>query len=160
MKKRDKVLWMGLVLLLVALDQLTKCWSLAVLRTQDPQPELLGLLRFTYAENRGAAFSFLQEADARWFFVGMTIVVVAIILWFIYTERIRHPLAVWTLAVITGGAFGNFIDRLFRGYVVDFIQTLFIRFPVFNLADSFLVCGAIGLIIYILFFYSKEETYK
>ena len=63
------------------------------------------------------------------------------------------------MTLLLAGAFGNAIDRLFRGYVVDFIQTVFIRFPVFNVADIAITFGAMLLIIYLLFFDGKEEKY-
>ncbi len=160
MKKSRVALWLFAVALIVALDQAAKAWSGQVLRGQSPQPELWGLLRFTYVENRGAAFSFLQNADARWFFVAGTVLVLAGIAWALLSRRVTHPLGVWSLAAVTGGAVGNFLDRLFRGYVTDLFQTLFMDFPVFNVADIFLVCGGIALCLYILLYYSKEPGGK
>lgn len=157
MKKSRAALWPICVALIAAADQGVKAWSAQVLRTQSPQPELWGVLRFTYVENRGAAFSFLQDAGARWFFVVGTVVILAAIVWALLTRRVTHPLGVWSLAAVTGGALGNFIDRLLRGYVVDLFQTLFIDFPVFNVADIFLVCGGIALCIYLVCYYEKSE---
>ena len=59
--------------------------------------------------------------------------------------------------ILTGGAAGNFIDRAFRGYVVDFIYVSLIDFPIFNLADIYVVCGGIVLVILILFHYGDED---
>jgi len=154
MKKTQGLFWLLVVAIIVAADQLVKYWSANVLRYQDPQPELWGLIRFTYVENRGAAFSFLQ--DGRWFFVAATVVVLAGIGWIMCSGKITLPLGVWSMAAVTAGAIGNFIDRLFQGYVVDMIQTLFITFPVFNVADIFLTCGGVALCVYLLWQNPKE----
>ena len=73
---------------------------------------------------------------------------------------VTHPLGLWALATISGGAVGNLIDRVRLGYVVDMMEVEFIRFPVFNVADCFVVCGAILLVVYVLFFDKSGEEKK
>ena len=103
------------------------------------------------------SFSLLE--GQRWFFVVMTVVILALLVLAVRRKWVSHPLGLWALAAIAGGAVGNFIDRLRLGYVIDMFEVEFMRFAVFNVADSFLVCGAILLVVYALFFdhRAKEE---
>lgn len=141
----------------VVFDQATKYWAASVLKNGQSIKLVGNFLRFTYAENKGAAFSILQ--DQRMFFLVITVVMM-IFLAYIYfkTENITK-ISRLSIAMIAGGAIGNFIDRLLLGYVIDFIDVRFgnfYNFPIFNIADSFVVCGTILMIILILF--NKFET--
>ena len=101
----------------------------------------------TYVKNKGAAWGILQ--NQRLLFVGITILVIIGVLYLIAKEKKNYNKLV--LSFILGGALGNFIDRIFRGYVIDYINiTEVMDFPVFNLADSFIVIGVIILIIFYL----------
>jgi signal peptidase II len=136
----------------VVFDQLTKLWAADVLKSGSSIKIIGSFLRFTYAENKGAAFSILQ--NQRTFFLIMTIVML-IFLGYIYfkTKNISN-LSKLSIAMISGGAIGNFIDRLRLGYVIDFIDVRFgsiYNFPVFNIADSFVVCGTLLMVILIIF---------
>ncbi|NLK63966.1 MAG: signal peptidase II [Tissierellia bacterium] len=147
----------GIIIFSVVFDQLTKLWAADVLKNGSSIKILGNFLRFTYAENKGAAFSILQ--NQRIFFLIITILML-IFLGYIYfkTKNISN-LSKLSIAMISGGAIGNFIDRLRLGYVVDFIDVRFgsfYNFPVFNIADSFVVCGTFLMIILILF--NKFET--
>jgi len=142
---------------LVGADQLLKLWAMNIL-PDNPIPVIDGILEFYYHENRGAAFGMLQ--GGRIIFIIVTLVITAAGIW----AMIKLPLfqkmgvRISTTLIIAGGI-GNWIDRVFRGYVVDFIYFKPINFPIFNLADSCVTCGAIALAIFILF--SKEpETLK
>ena len=73
---------------------------------------------------------------------------------------LKHPFAQWSMAVIMAGAFGNFIDRAFLGYVTDMVDTLFMTFAVYNFADICVVLGVIALAVYVIFFYEKYEGKK
>ena len=73
---------------------------------------------------------------------------------------VRHPLGQWALACVIGGGVGNLIDRVRLGYVVDMLDTMFMDFPVFNVADVFVVCGTVLAMIYYLAFYSKYDEKK
>lgn len=140
-----------LIIISVVFDQITKFWAADVLKNGDSIKIIGNFLRFTYAENKGAAFSILQ--NQRTFFLIITVVML-IFLGYIYfkTKNITN-LSKLSIAMITGGAIGNFIDRFRLGYVIDFIDVRFgdfYNFPVFNIADSFVVCGTILMIILIL----------
>lgn len=106
-----------------------------------------GLWRFTYAENRGAAFSFLANASfGRWLLVLIGLLGVAAL--FAWTLRLRRPVAVVGAALILGGALGNLFDRIRLGYVVDFVQWHFqdrVSWPIFNVADVWIFVGGVLL---------------
>lgn len=136
----------------IILDQLTKLWSVAVLKDGGSVKIIGDFLRFTYAENRGAAFSILQ--NQRWFFIIVTIIMLLVLAYIYFKTKNITNLSRFSIAMIAGGAIGNFIDRFRFGYVVDFIDVRFgsfYNFPIFNIADSFVVCGTILMIFLILF---------
>jgi len=138
-------------------DQLTKSWAVNVLKDGSSIKVIGNFLRFTYAENRGAAFSILQ--NQRWFFIVVTIVMLIVLAYIFFRTKNINKLSRLSIAMIAGGAIGNFIDRLMLGYVIDFIDVRFgsfYNFPIFNIADSFVVCGTILMIFLILF--NKFET--
>ena len=114
-----------------------------------------GVVHFTRYHNTGMSFSMLE--GARWFFVILTLAAFVLIFLVIRKKWINHPTGLWALASIFGGAVGNFIDRLRLGYVVDMIEVEFVDFAIFNVADCFVVCGAVLLVIYTLFFDRTEE---
>jgi len=131
-------------------------------RTVDLNTEQIPILGdffiITHIRNRGAAFGMLQEQ--RWFFIIITIVVVSGILWYLHRSyRTGSALLLFALAMILGGAVGNFLDRALFGEVVDFLQFNFgsYTFPIFNLADSAIVCG-VGLVILDALLTTKQEN--
>ena len=136
---------------ITALDQLTKYLTVANIPLFDHIPFLPGVLRLTYCQNTGAAFSMLE--GQQWLFALMFFLLTGLLLW----EFFKKPLPFssfdrWCIAAIYGGGLGNMIDRVRLGYVVDMIQTEFMDFPVFNVADSFITCGCIALMISLIFF--------
>ncbi len=145
--------------LCIAADQLTK-WMAAVGLSSVAGSHVVieGVLRFTYVENRGAAFGSLS--NQRWIFLVLSTVLIAALV--IYTVKARPSgwLIRTALGLLIGGGIGNMIDRLVLGYVIDFID--FYAFPnlwkwVFNGADSFVCIGAALLMIWILTSDSKEK---
>ena len=144
---------------IVALDQLTKYLTVTLIPLYGNVPFLPGVLRLTYVQNTGAAFSMLQ--GQQWLFALLFLALTAALLW----EYFKKPLGFstfdrWCIAAIYGGGLGNMIDRLRLGYVIDMIETEFISFPVFNVADSFITCGCVALMVSLIFFnkaFWKEE---
>ena len=133
-------------------DQSTKMWAVNVLKNGESIKLIGDFLRFTYAENKGAAFSILQNQML--FFIITTVIMLAVLAYIYFKTKNITQLSKLSIAMIAGGAIGNFIDRLRLGYVVDFIDVRFgsfYNFPIFNIADSFVVCGTILMIILILF---------
>ncbi|VHF49517.1 signal peptidase II [Streptococcus pyogenes] len=150
MKKRLFVLSL---ILLVALDQLSKFWIVSHIALGEVKTFIPGIVSLTYLQNNGAAFSILQ--DQQWFFVVITVLVIGYAIYYLAT----HPhLNIWkqlALLLIISGGIGNFIDRLRLAYVIDMIHLDFMDFAIFNVADSYLTVGVILLVICLW----KEEDY-
>lgn len=141
---------------LIALDQFTKRWAALNLKDK-PIPIIEGVFELRYLENRGAAFGLLQ--GKRIFFVIITVLILLIII-FMYIKMPNTKIYNWirvSLVMIFAGAIGNFIDRLLRGYVVDFLSFKLINFPIFNLADVFVVTGSILFGILLIFFVKDDD---
>ncbi|MDY4887830.1 MAG: signal peptidase II [Eubacteriales bacterium] len=145
------LIWLICVAVLVFLDQLSK-WLAVILLEGQPSFYLIpGVLRFTYVENRGAAFGML--ADNRWVFLVLSTLTIVCLLGFMIYSKPQSRLERAGLALVLAGGIGNMIDRVLLGYVIDFID--FCAFPklwnwVFNVADSCICIGVGLLIIYII----------
>ena len=144
-----------LALLLVLLDQGVKYLVLTRIPLGGHVPFLPHLLELTYVQNTGAAFSSFDQYTMILAIVSLVVSILLILA--IAFKWVRHPFGRFTLMLILAGAVGNLIDRFFMGYVTDMIQVLFVRFAVFNVADIFVVTGAILLVIYVLFFWDRCE---
>ena len=145
--------------LLIALDQWTKYMVLLHVKPIDSIPLIPGILSFTYHENRGAVWGIMQGQIP--VLIVTTVIILTVVLW-IYsripdTKKYRwlHFIAVLVIA----GAIGNFIDRLFRHYVVDFIYFELIDFPIFNVADMYVVIAAFLLIFVSVFIYKEDSDF-
>ncbi len=139
---------------IAAVDQLTKYLVVANIDPYEQVAFLPGILGLTHVHNYGAAWSALQ--GMRWLFLGAFLVLTALL----FLEYFKKPLALttlerWCIAAIYGGGLGNMIDRVRLGYVEDMIQTQFMDFPVFNVADCFITCGCILLMVHLIFFNKK-----
>ncbi len=141
--------WLGLALLLVIADQLTKTLILGAYQLGD-STYVTPFFNLVRAHNTGAAFSFLAGASGwqRWFFTAIGVAATVFIVWLLRSHG-GQKLFAFSLACILGGAVGNVVDRLMHGYVVDFLQFHWAGwyFPAFNVADSAITAGAIGLIL-------------
>jgi signal peptidase II len=149
------MLWILLIIGLIGIDQITK-WYFYVNQLQfDRLPVIKDFFYLTYVENRGAAFGILQ--NFRWIFVVLTVLVVGVMIW--YFIRNKNRILRVSLAFIISGAVGNFIDRAFRGFVVDFLDfyPFGYDFPVFNVADICINVGVFFLIIYVIFIYEEPK---
>lgn len=133
---------------LVAVDQLTKLYALNYVKPQGTITVIDNFYYFTYVENRGAAFGIMQ--NKQWFFVAVTLVIFAVFAYILLKYKIEGKLFFAAVVLIFGGGVGNLIDRIFRGYVVDFLQFSFFS-PVCNLADYFISVGAVLMVISVLF---------
>lgn len=143
---------------LVVVDQVTKVLTRALIPLGEKVILIPGLVGLTYIQNTGAAFS--SFSGGTWLLALLSLVMTVLLGVAIAKNWLKHPFAQWCMAVIMAGAFGNFIDRAFIGYVTDMVDTLFMRFAVYNFADICVVLGVIALAIYILFFYEKLEGKK
>ena len=146
-----KWLLLGLFMaFIVAADQITKALVRANIPYGTGVRVIPGVVQLTYVRNTGAAFSMLS--GARWFFLVLVVVFFAVIAVLIWKKVLSKPAELWSLAAIGGGALGNAIDRAATGEVTDMIEPLFVQFAVFNVADIFITCGAVFLVVYMLFF--------
>jgi signal peptidase II len=141
--------WLGIAAAVVVLDQLTKAMIVAAFRLGDART-VTPFFDIVRAHNRGAAFSFLNDASGwqRWFFVALGVAAATFIVWMLRRHGGQRMFG-WALALILGGALGNVIDRLIHGHVVDFLQVHWQQhyFPSFNVADSAITIGAMLLIL-------------
>lgn len=142
--------WLWLSLLTIVLDLGSKAWVLANFHEFE-RLALLPVLDFTLLFNPGAAFSFLADQGGwqRWFFVGISVVVSAVLLVWLKRTPAQQKILAAALSLVLGGALGNLFDRLWHGKVVDFILVHWDNayFPAFNIADSAITLGAILLFI-------------
>lgn len=134
--------------LVVVLDQLSKYLAVGNLIGAGTVRVIPGLFNFVYVENTGAAFGMMK--GQRWIFMILsTVLIVALAVYLVLTRKKTGFGMGIAISMIIGGGIGNQIDRFVRGYVVDFIEFGFFRFPVFNVADSFVTIGAFLLVILI-----------
>lgn len=133
------------VLIVLAVDRYTKFLAVSVLSDGGSVALIPGVLDFMLVYNEGAAFGILQGARL-YFIIVAAFASLGMIVYIAVIKR-HSLLRVFALALICSGAVGNAIDRAASGKVVDFIQTLFIEFPLFNIADCAITIGVIGLII-------------
>lgn len=141
--------WLAIAAIVALLDQLIKWWVVSQYQWGD-STYVSSFFNLVRAHNTGAAFSFLADHDGwqRWFFVAIATFATVFIVWQLRVHG-SQKLASLSLALILGGAIGNVIDRVHRGYVVDYLDFHWAQahFPSFNLADVAISCGVIGMIL-------------
>lgn len=145
----------------VIFDQYTKWLAVARLKGQDSFVLIPGVFELRYLENRGAAFGIFQNRQYI-FLIGGVIVLGAVIYFYRKLPYTSHFRALRVcMVLVSAGAVGNMIDRLIQNYVVDFFYFSLIDFPIFNVADCYVVVGCILFALLILFYYKDEEfTWK
>ena len=143
--------------LLVAVDQITKYIALTQLKPIGSVTFIDGFMDFTFVENRGAAFGIFSGKT--WLLLVISIIICAVLVWAMTkmpkTKEYRKLRV--TFVLILSGAVGNIIDSALRGYVVDFFEFTFIKWPVFNMADIYVVVGTIVMAVIIMFFMKDEK---
>ena len=148
-----------LTALLVLLDQATKLAAVSALKDGGPYVLIPGVFQLQYLENRGAAFGLLQ--NARVFFLAVTLIALAAVIYVLVRLPLKRKYIVlrFLMVLIAAGAVGNMIDRVFLGYVRDFLYFSQIDFPIFNVADIYVTCATILLILLLLFYYKEEDDF-
>lgn len=132
-------------LIIVLIDQITKFLVRANLQLKESVPVISNIFHLTYIHNFGAGFGILQQQQ--WILVFISVVVVGIILYNLDRVKDKEILLQFLVGFILGGTIGNMVDRISYGFVKDFLD--FRIWPIFNVADSFVTIGVIGLIIYL-----------
>lgn len=140
---------------ILALDQWVKYWITVNLPLGESMPLLPGFVQLRTVHNFGAAWS--SFSGMRWLLVGVTSVIVLAVAYVLVRRIVRHPLGVAACFLILSGGLGNIIDRVRLGYVVDMFDFQFMNYPVFNVADIAVVCGAVLAVVYYLWFYEKYD---
>ncbi|MBQ2881748.1 MAG: signal peptidase II [Clostridia bacterium] len=157
MKNTNKlkyIIYSVIAIIGITVDQIVKAWAYNELRPVGSIPLIEGVFHFTYRENTGAAFSFLEGNNV--FFIILTSCVILLLLFLIISGRITNRFAEYCVLFIAMGGIGNLIDRFNYEFVVDMFDFTLINFAVFNVADIFVTCGSILFII--IFLFTKGEV--
>lgn len=141
--------------LILGVDILTKFWARGELMGNSSIPLWNGVFHLTYVENRGIAFGMF--GGGRVFFILFTLIVLGLLLWFYHKSAPKTKWLRFGTCLVTSGALGNLLDRIFRGFVVDFLDFRLIDFPVFNVADIAVCVGAVLLVIHCFISEEKRE---
>ena len=154
-------IWIVVIVASVFADQLTKQLVVNFLDREEPFYIIKDVFRFSYVENRGAAFGMLD--DHRWVFMIVSTVAIVGIIFYMWKFCRDSKLLCLGLSLIVGGGIGNMIDRIFLGYVIDFLD--FCAFPnlwmwVFNVADAFVCVGAAIVVLSLLIDIVKDSKKK
>lgn len=149
------MLYFILSIAVLALDILTKSWASKKIIINGSVPIIKNVFHLTYVENTGVAFGMLQ--DKRVIFITISLVILAVLGIYFYKTKNKNVWLKLGVALIYSGSIGNLIERIGKGYVVDFLDFCLINFPVFNIADIAVCIGAAMLVIHLLFFSEKTD---
>lgn len=137
---------LAVIAVLTVIDQLTKYAAVATVKVNGPKEFLFGLFQFRYVENTGAAFS--SFSDNTFVLIVFSGVILLLALGVLLLHKVKSNFINVCIVLACAGGIGNMIDRIKLGYVVDFIEPLFIDFAVFNFADCCITVGAFMLLGY------------
>ncbi|MGN0448631.1 MAG: signal peptidase II [Acutalibacteraceae bacterium] len=153
-----KIISFIVVLVLIALDQIIKYFVVLKLKAREPFVVIKDVLQFRYLENDGAMMGFMQGKTA--IMTVFAVICVIAMLVVIFSGLIKDKVNYFCTILMIAGGVGNIIDRIFRGFVVDFIEVLFVDFYVFNFADCLVTVSAFMLIFYQIYLIIKEDKEK
>lgn len=147
--KKDKIKFVIIIFTLIIIDQIIK-YFISINNNYMPIPIIKNVLQINYIQNFGIAFGFAR--DSKSILVIANFIIIGVILKFLFTQsKNLNNIKKCLLAIIVAGGIGNLIDRIFRGYVVDYIDiTPIINYPVFNFADILIVIGIVCFAIYVI----------
>lgn len=157
LKIKWKLIFVVMLMLAIFLDQWTKQLAITRLQGKSAYPLWKGVLEFRFYANTGIAWSMLEGQMALILFTGMIFLLVVLFCIFKLPVEKKFRIVYVSGGLLAGGALGNMIDRIRLGYVVDFIYVSLIDFPIFNVADMFIVCDVILLGILFTFVYKEED---
>ena len=147
-----------LISLLTALDQFTKYIVLSSFQLYESKPVIKGVFSFTYIQNRGMAWGMFQGKIPIFLIFTSIILLLCFRIMYNVVDIKRYRWVKYVLIFLVSGALGNLIDRVSLGYVIDFIHFELIDFPVFNVADIYVVLSMFTAIILLMFIYSNKEV--
>ncbi len=149
------IFYFFLSLFIISVDYFTKALAVNYLKPRHTLPVIKDVFHFTYCENTGGAFSIFSGNPYLLAFISLLFIGIAVA--YIIVKKPKSHLLLCSLCMICAGGIGNVIDRIVKGYVVDFFDFRIINFAVFNVADIFVCVGMALLIIYVLFFDNMEK---
>ncbi|XKM12997.1 signal peptidase II [Orbaceae bacterium ac157xtp] len=155
MVRTNGLIWLMVTLATFIIDSASKFYIHYTFYYQESL-NVLPFFSITYVRNRGAAFSMLE--GQRWLLAIIALIISVVIVWMLYKNDVRKKIENLSLSLILGGALGNLFDRLYHGYVIDFLDVNFghWHYPTFNLADT-AICVGIVLFIFISYKSKKSE---
>ena len=158
-KKKKLIIFLDffMIFLLSAIDQFTKYLAVLYLKDKPAYPIIEGVFELKYLENRGAAFGMLQDQKAFFVLIACVILVAVCYILMKLPKHKKYNLLHSLLVLIASGAIGNMIDRIRLEYVVDFLYFKLINFPIFNVADIYVTCAAVVMILLGIFYYKDED---
>lgn len=143
-----RMITLVLITLLTAVDQIIKILVIKNIIPIAELPVINGLLRLRYVENTGAVFGSLQNSTT--VLIILTSVILAVCVFLLMGKKIDNKFLFSSLLLIVSGGIGNLIDRIARGYVIDYIELLFVNFAIFNFADCLVTVGAFSMMGYLI----------
>ena len=147
------MIYLIIVCIIAAGDQIFKHWIASNIPLGGEMELIPGLIRLTHVQNTGAAFS--SFSDMRWPLVAITSVCIVLIVVYMFKTKLGKAVRI-PMAIVLGGAFGNLIDRVFNGFVVDMFEFEFVTYAVFNIADA---CINIGAVLFVILFLVKSHKH-
>ena len=138
-----------LILILAVIDRILKIYMTEFLSGVTRVEFIPHFMHFTYIENTGASFGILKNQET--FLSIVTFIILIFLLYFIVSKRSKSKILDTALILIAAGGLGNLYDRVFHGYVVDYLEFSFVNYAVFNFADALVNIGAVLLFIYLIF---------
>ena len=150
-----QVITLIIIALLVAIDQIIKLLVLEHLKPMGSLTLIDGFIQLNYAENTGAAFGSFSGKTT--FLSIFTLVIIILGLIYLFVKKRKVDVEYICISLIISGGLGNLVDRIFRGYVVDYIEPLFVDFAIFNFADILVTCSCIVLVIWLIYEIYREN---
>lgn len=150
-----QVITLIIVALLVAIDQIIKLLVIEHLKPIGSLTLIDGFIQLNYAENTGAAFGSFSGKTSLLSVFTFVIIIVGLV--YLLVKKRKVDMEYVCITLIISGGLGNLIDRVFRGYVVDYIEPLFMDFAIFNFADILVTCSCIALVICLLYDIYREN---
>ena len=150
------MIWLIISVLIILADQIVKYLVAANMSVGNTLFSALDIFDITYVQNNGAAFSIMSGKMPLLGLISVLFCIGVVVYWI--KKKPSHPLLCTAIMMMFAGALSNAIDRIFRGFVVDYIRTLFIDFPVFNIADIGITVGAALFVIYFVFFDKEDKN--
>lgn len=150
-----RIITLAVIAFLAGIDQIIKMAVVKNIMPIGEKPVLKGILRLRYVENTGAIFGSLKNSTT--ILIVLTSLILAGCIFLLMTKKIPNKLLFLSLLLIVAGGIGNLIDRVARGYVIDYIEVLFVDFAIFNFADCLVTVGAFSMMGYLIVDLIKES---